>query len=121
MMIVSSHFGAKPETRPIRMPPLAATVTTTTPTKNENRAPTIRRESMSRPSGSVPSGKAQSPPACHAGGRSVLSRNCSVGSWGAIQGAKIAVNNTLNWPFPGKTVFSFLWINHKKKQPLEIY
>ena len=90
MISASSHFGEKPARRPKRMPPDAATTTTTMPTKNEYRAPFKSRESMSRPSGSVPSGKLQLPPSCQTGGISANSRNCWVGSCGAIHGAVAA-------------------------------
>src|SRR5580692_12018200 len=49
------------------------------------------RESMSRPSASVPSGKAQLPPSYQAGGSFTDSRNCSSGECGARTSAKIAV------------------------------
>ncbi len=35
MIIVSTHLGANPATRPTDIPPIEATVTTTSPTRNE--------------------------------------------------------------------------------------
>ena len=49
------------------------------PTEIETRAPWIRRDSMSRPSASQPSGKAHSPPSIQTGGCSRRSRSVSFG------------------------------------------
>ena len=69
-----------------------ATSVPTRPTTTEILVPWITRLRMSRPWKSVPSTADQSP-VCHAG--SVLIRapgNGLSGSWGAIQGAKIATS-----------------------------
>ena len=50
----------------------------------------MRRESISRPTASVPKGKLQSPPSSQAGGRRKYSRYCSIGGWGAIRSAESA-------------------------------
>src|SRR4051794_12634574 len=50
----------------------------------------MRRESMSRPTGSVPSGNVAIPPSCQAGGTSTKSRNCSFGGWGDTTPASTA-------------------------------
>src|SRR5712692_10925780 len=54
------------------------------------RAPKISRDRTQRPRLSVPSGKAGSPPAAHAGGSRIETRFCSEGSCGAIDEAKAA-------------------------------
>src|SRR5262245_51422598 len=51
----------------------------------------MMRESMSRPSGSVPSGKRGSPPSTQAGGSLAKPRNCSIGECGASNGANTAI------------------------------
>ena len=53
------------------------------PMNSDTRAPKMRRDSMSWPSPSVPSGKRQEPPASQTGGARTASRNCSIGEWGA--------------------------------------
>src|SRR5467141_3856685 len=58
--------------------------TTLLPTNKEIRAPQIRRERMSRPSSSVPH-QCWAEGVCNRFGKSMWA-----GSWGAIQGAKIA-------------------------------
>ena len=55
-------------------------VTTTRPITIEKRAPCMIRESMSRPTASVPSTKAQLPSSAQTGGCSRWSRYCAVGS-----------------------------------------
>src|SRR6188472_2854426 len=50
----------------------------------------MMRESMSRPSGSVPSRKRGLPPSTQAGGSLAKPRNCSIGECGASNGAKTA-------------------------------
>src|SRR6202046_974645 len=75
-------------------PPIAAASPSATPTmkdthiterpmNSDTRAPKIKRDSVSWPSPSVPSGKRHEPPACHTGGARTASRNCSIGEWGA--------------------------------------
>ena len=53
--------------------------TETRPIASDSRVPWIRRESMSRPTGSVPSRKTWPPPAPATAARSVESRYCSLG------------------------------------------
>ena len=67
-------------------PMASAQNTGTMPMKSEMRAPKIRRESMSRPSSSVPSGKPSVPGGLRR--RSVMPWK---GSCGASHGAKIAI------------------------------
>src|SRR5690349_17244799 len=50
----------------------------------------MMRESMSRPSGSVPSRKRGLPPSTQAGGSLAKPRNCSIGECGASSGANSA-------------------------------
>ncbi|MCY1546923.1 hypothetical protein D9M68_829480 [compost metagenome] len=85
-----SRRGKKPATRPRRMPGISDITTEDRPISRDRRAPWIRRESRSRPSSSVPSRNCAWPPSSHTGGVSRKSRNCSLGSWGATQGAKRA-------------------------------
>src|SRR5438477_9232959 len=53
------------------------------PISSDSRVPWINRDSMSRPSGSVPRMNCHDPPSCHTGGTSVKSRYCSLGACGA--------------------------------------
>ena len=65
--------------------------TTTRPMSSEKPAPKIRRESMSRPTASVPSRKRQEPPSCQAGGVQHLldgRGTARSGEWGATKSAK---------------------------------
>ena len=50
------------------MPTTIDSATTAMPIASDSRAPWISRDSMSRPMASVPSGQAQEPPSCQAGG-----------------------------------------------------
>ncbi|MCY1414210.1 hypothetical protein D9M71_296530 [compost metagenome] len=85
-----STRGKKPPNRPRRMPGISDISTDDKPIINDSREPVIRRESRSRPSSSVPRMNRHWPPSSHTGGVSKASRNCSLGSWGATQGAKMA-------------------------------
>src|SRR5262245_39655842 len=55
----------------------------------------MMRESMSRPSGSVPSRKRGSPPSTQAGGSLAKPRNCSIGECGASSGANSATRQMM--------------------------
>ena len=87
-----SRRGKKPATRPRRMPGISDSSTEARPISSDRRAPWISRESRSRPSSSVPSRKRVCPPSSQDGGVSRASRNCSLGSNGATQGANSAQN-----------------------------
>ena len=89
MIAVSTQPRKKPANMPMMTPPISDTETTTTPMNREKREPKIRRDSMSRPSASVPSRKMPSLPWVSGGIRSA-SRNCWSGSNGAKSGAAIA-------------------------------
>src|SRR6267143_1702971 len=53
------------------------------------------RESMSRPSRSVPSGYCQLPRSSHTGGRNRLRSDCSSGSAGLMKGARMAMRTNI--------------------------
>src|ERR1022692_3096564 len=72
------------------MPSDSEIATEINPISSDRRVPWIRRDRMSRPTGSVPSRKVAVPPSCHAGGTSVKSRYCSLGGCGDTTSAKIA-------------------------------
>ncbi len=66
------------------MPTMAAQNTEPTAMVSVMRVPTITRDSISRPSSSVPS------QCCAEGGSSMASRSCAVGSYGAMPGPNTA-------------------------------
>jgi two-component system chemotaxis sensor kinase CheA len=66
--VARAEHPAPPATRPTAAPKALATRTVTTPAASETREPQMMRESMSRPSRSVPSGYVQLPPSCQTGG-----------------------------------------------------
>ena len=84
-----------PAMMPSVMPPMKPKTVAKTPTMRVWRLPTSRRESMSRPRLSAPSGKPASGPGmgllC---GRTLSRRSPAVGSCGAMRGEKIA--STMN-------------------------
>ncbi|MNP18098.1 hypothetical protein D3C76_1105560 [compost metagenome] len=84
------RFGEKPASRPRTMPGISDITTEDRPISSDRRAPCISRESRSRPSSSVPRRNRAWPPSSHTGGVSRKSRNCSLGSNGATQGANSA-------------------------------
>src|SRR4051794_8446538 len=90
MIRISTAPPAKPAARPNATPSASDRVTTISPISSDSRAPWIRRDRMSRPTSSVPSGNCRLPPSIQAGGASRRSRNCSNGEWGAISGARSA-------------------------------
>src|SRR5438552_1101819 len=90
MMIVSVSPRKNPAARPRTMPKLSEMATEITPIKSDRRVPWISRESMSRPTGSVPSRNRVVPPASQAGGVNVNSRYCSFGGCGLTTSAKTA-------------------------------
>ncbi|MNG08598.1 hypothetical protein D3C84_919700 [compost metagenome] len=90
MMVGPSTRGKNPASKPIRMPGINDMTTEDKPIIKDNREPWIRRDSRSRPSSSVPSRNWICPPSSQAGGVSRKSRYCSLGSWGATHGAKMA-------------------------------
>src|SRR5436305_2047600 len=55
----------------------------------------MSRESMSRPSASVPKAKRHEPPGCQMVGAVIESRNCSIGECGATTSAKTASSATM--------------------------
>src|SRR5438093_6773750 len=57
------------------------------PISSDRRVPWIRRDRMSRPTGSVPRINVAVPPSCHTGGAKVKSRYCSFGGYGAMTSA----------------------------------
>jgi hypothetical protein len=75
------------------MPIDSESVTDTSPMVSDRRVPWMMRESMSRPTGSVPSRNLALPPACQNGGASVASRNCWIGECGATTSAKMATSS----------------------------
>ncbi len=74
------RFGEKPATRPSTSPGSSEMTTELKAISSDRRAPKISRESMSRPTSSVPSRNCPVPPSSHTGGVSRKSRNCSLGS-----------------------------------------
>src|SRR6185312_4686646 len=85
VMATSATGPAIAAMRPSATPAANDTPITETPMKSDTRAPKMRRDSMSCPSPSVPSGKRQEPPASQTGCVRTASRNCSIGEWGAIR------------------------------------
>src|SRR5712691_11773389 len=65
-------------------------MTVITPAASDTREPQMMRESMSRPSRSVPSGYFHVPPSCHTGGLKRFRRDWSCGSAGLRSGARTA-------------------------------
>src|ERR1700682_5344332 len=90
MMVVSSKPRKYPASKPSTTPSESEIVTEMSPISSDRRVPWIRRDSMSRPTGSVPSMKSAVPPSFHAGGASVKSRYCSFGGCGDTTSAKTA-------------------------------
>src|SRR6266550_1148999 len=90
MMVVSSRPRKYPASKPSTTPRTSEIVTEMSPIRSDSRVPWIRRDSMSRPTGSVPSMKFAVPPSCHAGGVKVNSRYCSLGGCGDTTSAKTA-------------------------------
>src|SRR6202521_2944797 len=90
MMVVSSRPRKYPASKPSTTPRTSEIVTEMSPISSDSRVPWIRRDSMSRPTGSVPSMKFAAPPSCHAGGVKVNSRYCSFGGCGDTTSAKTA-------------------------------
>src|ERR1700738_1734214 len=90
MMVVSSRPRKYPASKPSTTPSESEIVTEISPISSDRRVPWIRRDSMSRPTGSVPSMKFAVPPSCHAGGVRVNSRYCSLDGCGDTTSAKTA-------------------------------
>src|SRR6185312_8857289 len=95
VMATSATGPAIAAMRPSATPATNDTPITETPMKSDTRAPKMRRDSMSCPSPSVPSGKRQEPPASQTGGVRTASRNCSIGEWGATKLA-VSAKRTMN-------------------------
>ena len=68
MIRVSTRPPNEAAVSPSATPMTVETTITDRPMNSEMRAPWMMRESMSRPTASVPSGKAQSPPSIQTGG-----------------------------------------------------
>ncbi len=94
MIVGPSRRGKKPAVRPSSTPGSSDSSTEARPINSDSRAPTISRESRSRPNSSVPRRNCVWPPSSHAGGVSRKSRYCSLGSCGVIQGANSAQNTS---------------------------
>ena len=95
MIRLSTGPRIKAATSPSAMPADSDRVTTIIPIISEYRAPWMMRDSISRPTASVPSGNAREPPSSQKGGCSRWSRYCSIGEYGAIKSAKIASSATV--------------------------
>ena len=89
MITVLTNPPAKPATMPSVAPMMKAIGTGVTPMTRDSRAPWMRRESMSRPSSSPPSGKPGVPM-----GRSRRSIEPFAGSAGAKYGANTAISTS---------------------------
>mmetsp|Transcript_59387 Transcript_59387/g.140254 ORF Transcript_59387/g.140254 Transcript_59387/m.140254 type:complete len:224 (-) Transcript_59387:1560-2231(-) len=87
MMAGDSQRSKKAASRPSSTPGSSDIATAARPMPSDTRPPCSNRLSMSRPSSSVPSKNRVLPPSAQAGGVSMKSRYCSMGSWGAISGA----------------------------------
>ena len=95
MKHVDERRRRRPAARPSATPATMETAITARPMNSETRAPYIRRESMSRPTASVPRMKRGSLPSIQKGGSLVKPRYCSMGECGASTLAKIATKTTM--------------------------
>ena len=78
-MTTSTRFDDAAASRPSVTPSTSDTLITARPMNSDTRAPKMMRDSMSRPTSSVPRMNRQEPSGYQTGGAFTASRNCSIG------------------------------------------